>query len=116
MLVERLEDRTLLSATLLSDALDYAPGSTATLTATGFTAGETVEFRITSDVSGPGQGPWQVTDGSSADGDGAANGSVITTWLVDPDGAYLEATLTATATGLSSGELATTIDIIGNKE
>lgn len=111
--LEALEDRTVLSALLVSDQLDYAPGSVATLTASGFDDGATLRFQVTSDTAGPGQSPWTVTDGitdgGAGDLDGAVNGSVQTTWLVDPDGAYIGATLTATATDVSLGTTASTV-------
>ncbi len=107
---EPLEDRSLLAA-ITTDQPDYAPGSTALITASGFQVGESVQINITSDTPGPGQGAWTVTDGitdgSSADLDGLANGSITTSWLVDPDGAYIGATLLVTATGLASGDTST---------
>jgi len=53
-LVEQLETRQLLSAIVLTDHQDYAPGSTALITATtdggpthNFLPGETVQFQVT---------------------------------------------------------------------
>jgi hypothetical protein len=107
---EFLESRALLAAQVFSDQADYAPGSTAYLTATGFAPGEAVSFNISSETPGPGQGSWTVTDGitdgSPADLDGAVNGVIETSWLVDPEGAYAGATLLVTATGLTSGDSA----------
>jgi hypothetical protein len=105
--LEGLEQRQMLSITLGTDQLDYAPGATAYITAAELDLGETVEFQITSDTPGPGQDPWQVTDGSADDLDQALNGAILTSWLVDPDGAYIGSTLVARATALGSGETAT---------
>src|SRR6476661_2420011 len=69
--------------TLISDQADYPPGSTVTLTGTGFQAGETVKVQVVhdsiagdNDTSAAHQ-PWTIT----AD----ANGNFTTTWLVPPD-------------------------------
>jgi hypothetical protein len=104
--VELLEDR-VTPSTLSSNLPDYAPGDTAILTAGDFVPGESVEFRVVSDVAGPGQDPWTVVDGSANDMDGDINGTIVTSWLCDPDGAYIGATLTASATG-DQGSYATT--------
>ena len=77
----------LLAATVTTDQLDYAPGSTAIITGTGFQAGETVVLQVLridiNENSGPEHNPWQVT----ADG----NGGFMTSWYVslDEDGATL---------------------------
>ncbi|WP_371229178.1 DUF5801 repeats-in-toxin domain-containing protein [Pseudomonas sp. QE6] len=86
-----------------TDQQDYAPGSTATITASGFAAGSTVTFQVqhvtdagpdgiwgTPDdvieiTSGAGHDPWSVTDGGPGDLDGEVNGSVTTSWYVNPD-------------------------------
>src|SRR5262249_52763985 len=96
--------------TVTTDQGDYAPGSTATFTATNipvtFTAtnvavGGTVEFVVTdtntSDgtVSGTGQ-PWTVTDGGTGDLDGTVNGIVQTTWQVNQDAANQAFVVSAT--------------------
>ena len=47
-----LEMNNAFEATLTSDQDDYAPGSTATLTGTGFTAGETVTVKLTIPIQG----------------------------------------------------------------
>ena len=56
---------------------------------------------------GVGHDPWQVTDGGLGDLDGVENGSVETSWFVDPDdsaGSVFE----LTATGLAPGSQAQT--------
>src|SRR5690242_13480422 len=67
---ERLEERRLLSATVVSDKHDYAPGSTATFTAANdatttsanFQPGEAIEFQVTRTDGVPATGdstlPW----------------------------------------------------------
>ena len=108
--VELLEPRTLLSAIVTTDKSDYAPGSTAYITATNnsnpgtdFQPGETVQFHIDRTDGIPVEDPpaiqtWDVTDGLGGfapyqdsnglwwfpDTDGAANGTIDTTWYVDP--------------------------------
>src|SRR5437764_110863 len=63
--VEHLEARMLLSASVWTDKLDYAPGSTAILTGSGFQFGETVNLQVlhTDGTPSPGDAPWTVTDG-----------------------------------------------------
>ena len=121
--LETLEDRRLLSATVTTNQSDYAPGSTAVITAASdggptnnFQAGETIDFHIERSDGIPISAPpaitdWLVTDGVSGfapyqngngvwvypDLDGVVNGSVETTWLVDPQ--FAGASLTVTATG-----------------
>ena len=86
-----------------TDLKDYAPGSTAMITASGFAAGSTVTLEVdhaigagadgvwgTSDDvldtnTGEGHEPWSVTDGGAGDLDGQVNGSVTTSWYVNPD-------------------------------
>jgi hypothetical protein len=97
-----------------TDQEDYAPGSTAYVTATGFESGSTIEFAIQEDPNRPGDDgianiykPFSVTDGGEGDLDGVADGNITTTWLVpvDPDGdgpevaSAMNATLHLTATG-----------------
>ena len=84
--------------TLTSDQADYAPGTTATLTGSGFQAGETVTLLVlhydgTSD-GGADHQPWQVTADSL--------GNFVTTWHVCEDDC-VGSTLRATADGQSSG-------------
>ncbi|WP_448681869.1 DUF5801 repeats-in-toxin domain-containing protein [Pseudomonas nicosulfuronedens] len=86
-----------------TDQNDYAPGSTAIITASGFTAGSTVKIEVDHATSagadgiwgtpddvlntsaGAGHDPWYVTDGGAGDLDGQVNGSVTSSWYVDPD-------------------------------
>lgn len=86
-----------------TDLSDYSPGSTATITASGFAAGSTLAFQVQhatgagadkvwgtpDDVlaseSGEGHTPWYVTDGGAGDLDGQVNGSITTSWYVNPD-------------------------------
>jgi hypothetical protein len=109
---ELLEKRCLLAATVWTDKLDYAPGETAAITASGFDVGSTVEFQVQHDASTPGiaggQGhdPWSVTDGSAGDGDGAINGTILTNWYVNPDDSA-GATFDLTASGVAEGQAVT---------
>lgn len=86
-----------------TDLADYTPGATAVITATGFAEGGTVVFSVqhvngagfdgvygTADdaiefLGGDGHDPWAVTDGGSGDLDGLRNGTVVTSWYVNPD-------------------------------
>ena len=89
--------------TVSTDLDDYAPGATAIITADGLDDGASVTLEV-DHVSGPGDDgvfgtvddevvqlggdghePWTVTDGSEADLDGLANGTVVTEWYVNPD-------------------------------
>src|SRR6266542_2278451 len=85
--------------TLTSDQADYAPGTTATLTGSGFQAGETVAVQVLhadyqpGDPIGEDHEPWYVT----ADD----NGNFTTTWHVCEDDC-IGATLIATADGQTS--------------
>src|SRR5262245_12942376 len=74
MLVETLEARNrrsaaALSAAVLTDKPDYAPGETAHIRATGFQLGETVQLRVVHIDGRPNDAadhaPWQVTDGGA---------------------------------------------------
>lgn len=108
--------------TVSTDHPDYAPGSTATITASNFSSGSTVEFQVTTIPNGgpaPGSQPWFVTDGVrytlpgpdgilgtaddivAGDLDGVVNRSITTTWYVDPY--YASKTMELTATGVSLG-------------
>ncbi|WP_223545434.1 DUF5801 repeats-in-toxin domain-containing protein [Pseudomonas sp. A-B-19] len=89
--------------TVTTDLKDYAPGSTAIITASGFAAGSTVTLEVDHAVGagadgvwgtsddvlntnmGAGHEPWSVTDGGAGDLDGQVNGSVTTSWYVNPD-------------------------------
>ncbi|WP_413966563.1 DUF5801 repeats-in-toxin domain-containing protein [Pseudomonas monachiensis] len=104
--------------TVTTNLNDYAPGSTAIITASGFAAGSTVTLEVdhaigagadgvwgTSDDvldtnTGAGHEPWSVTDGGAGDLDGQVNGSVTTSWYVNPDdSAGATFLLTAAAAG-----------------
>jgi hypothetical protein len=126
-----LETRQLLSAIVQTDHLDYAPGSTALITATNdnhtgktFQPGETVQFQIDrtdgiSIQSPPAIRTWEVTDGVGGftpyqdsngtwwfpDSDGSPDGNIGTSWYVDSQ--FAGASLEVTATGLSLGAVAT---------
>src|SRR3954464_5425462 len=75
--VESLERRQLLTAVVQTDKDDYAPGSTAHITAfnstdpgTEFQIGETVQFQVLRSVGAnvpPGHEPWRVRDGYAGD-------------------------------------------------
>src|ERR1051325_8283237 len=92
------------------DQQDYAPGSTATFTASGFAAGDAISFSVqvidpttlTVLWSGP---SWAVSDGSAEDLTDAADGVVQTHFAVTPD--YANTTILLTATDLVTGEVAT---------
>jgi hypothetical protein len=107
---------------VFTDQEDYAPGETATITATGFEVGSTIEFSIADDPDDPGDDgeadvyqPFSVTDGGEGDLDGVADGNITTTWFVPTDNNgtgsgtpdALNATLNLTARG-SNGQVATT--------
>lgn len=121
---DRLEDRTVPSLTVLTDKADYLPGEFATITANGLQLGETAQLQVLhidgTPNTGAGHQPWQVTDGvttpSYVDGqgmqhlpdlDGIVNGSIQTSWYVNPDDS-LSSTFELTATELSSGLVAQT--------
>src|SRR5262245_49718066 len=102
--LESLEDRSLL-ASVTTDKLDYTPGSTALITATGYQVGEAVKFQVLHTDGTPNTGnghlPWTVIDGGAGDLDGVANGNVKTSWYVDPDDSS-GSRFQVTALGLSS--------------
>jgi len=108
---ETLELRTLLSVTVATDLDDYAPGETATITASGFLVGEAVELQVLhiDEVpnTGIGHDSWQVIDGGPDDLDRVMDGNVQTRWVVNEDDS-LGSRFEVTATGLFSGEVATT--------
>src|SRR5262245_3742104 len=85
---ESLEDRSLL-ASVATDKLDYLPGDTALIQATGYQVGEAVQFQVLhtdgTPNTGNGHTPWSVIDGGAGDMDGLANGNIKTSWYVDPD-------------------------------
>jgi hypothetical protein len=122
--VEQLESRTLMSSgptTLSTDKPDYAPGTTAIISGTGFQVGETVQLQVlhTDGLpnSGPDHAPWDVTDGYTGpaymdaagfmhlpDLDGKVDGNIQTSWTMDADAA--NSSFVATAVGLSSADTA----------
>lgn len=95
--------------TIATDQLDYAPASTAVITASSVSEGGTVTFTVTH-LEDPklqiGLGAWSVTDGSADDTDGAVNGAIGTSWYVDPAAAGQSFALTAT--DAVTGAVATT--------
>src|SRR6266542_1138525 len=106
------------AATVTTDKGDYPPGDTAYITASGFQAGETVQFQVLHADGTPSTGedhqPWYVADGSADDLDGVVDGNIQTTWHVCEDDC-VGSTLELTAIG--SDLVATTTftdDINGN--
>jgi hypothetical protein len=89
------------AATVTTDQEDYAPFSIVYITGAGFQPGETVSNRVVQ-IAGPAPGtayaPWEV--GADADG------NFTTEWLVFTD-ELTGTTLQLTATGLTSGSVAT---------
>ena len=106
--VEVLEGRVVPSATLLTDKLDYSPGETALIRGSGFDLGETINLRVvrTDGIADYPRGnvPWQLTDGGAGDLDGVVDGKFQTTWFVEAQ--YAGASLLASASGLTSGQIA----------
>ena len=96
LLIEELGDR-IVPASLYVNPLDVAPGAIATFTGTEFATGENVTVSLVAD-NGVSEF-FVVTDGGLGDLDGLADGNFTYEWLCDPSGAYLDATITATATG-----------------
>src|SRR5215831_16979786 len=95
--------------TVTTDASDYAPGSTAEITASGFGVGDDIKF--TTQVIDPKTSTvspvvWDVVDGSAADGDHVANGQVLTQFAVTS--AYADTTVELLATDTATGQSATT--------
>ncbi len=84
--------------TLTSDQTDYAPGTTAVLTGSGFVPGESVTLQVLHADGTPSTGsdhyPWTVAANNS--------GSFVTAWHVCEDDC-VGATLLAKADGVSSG-------------
>ena len=108
---ESLEGRQLLSAVVQPNASDYAPGSVAVFTALNdtnpgpnFQAGETINFHVGRTDGIPIISPPAVTDWNVVDG---PDGSVVTNWNVDPQ--FAGASLSVTATGVTSGATATAL-------
>ncbi|WP_223543571.1 DUF5801 repeats-in-toxin domain-containing protein [Pseudomonas sp. GL-B-12] len=113
-----------------TDLKDYAPGSTAIITASGFAAGSTVTLEVdhaigagadgvwgTSDDvldtnTGEGHEPWSVTDGGAGDLDGQVNGSVTTSWYVNPDDSAGATFLLTAASAGADGVVGTADDAV----
>jgi hypothetical protein len=100
---EQLESRTLLSASVLTDLVNYNPAGTAIITAGGFQSGETVQFQVLHTDgtinTGPNEAAWQVTDTSGT-------GNIQTSWNLDPtDTGSFE----VVAVGQTSASVATTV-------
>jgi hypothetical protein len=107
-LLEQLEPRLTPSVSVVTDKPDYQPGASALFTASGFDPQTAVTFAVVDTSVTPNQVKrnWTVTDGSSADLDATINGSVQTSWYVDP--AYsIGASFTVTATAMSEGVMKT---------
>jgi hypothetical protein len=101
--VEELETRVVPSASVGTDLFNYMPGIPATISASGFQAGETVQFQVLhtdgTANTGANEAPWQVTDTSGA-------GNVQTSWFCDPaDLGSFE----VIAIGETSGAVATSV-------
>jgi hypothetical protein len=126
LLLDPITGEPLQDVTVRTDQADYAPGETATITASGFAEGSTIEFAIEettpgddgeldSDQTSPSYQSWTITDGGEGDLDGIANGQVVTTWFVPTDNNgtgtgtpdALNGRLMLTATG-ANGQVATT--------
>src|SRR5262245_44897615 len=107
--LERLEDRSLL-ASVTTDKLDYSPGDSALIMASGYQVGEAVQFQVLhtdgTPNTGNGHAPWTVIDGGANDLDGVANGNIKTSWYVDPDDSA-GSSFQLSALGLASSLLAT---------
>ena len=104
LILEALEDRTLLSATLSLDQQAYAPGQTAVITGTGFNPGDTLSLQITrtdANSTGATYTPLTVTDD--------ANGNFTTTWVLPTNETTDPATAAyqITASGPSTADSAT---------
>ncbi|WP_435605328.1 DUF5801 repeats-in-toxin domain-containing protein [Pseudomonas knackmussii] len=118
----------LYTPSVTSDQSDYAPGSTALFTASGIAAGSTVEFKVQHAVgagadnvwgtpddvlgnnSGAGHEAWFVTDGGPGDLDGKVNGSVTTSWYVNPDDSAGATFLLSATTAGADGAFGTADD------
>jgi len=124
-----------MEAVVITDKADYSPGETAIITTSNeastvegatFADGEMVQFHVTRtdgvEEFPSGNLPWYVIDGGvdayqtdvnsdgqldwvRADNDGMVNGSISTTWFVEDQ--YANSSLLLTATGLTSGTVAT---------
>jgi len=97
--------------TVATNKLDYIIGETVYIAAAGFEAGEQIQFQVLHSDGTPNDGeghlPWVVEDGSAQDLDFDVDGAIQTQWVVPADDS-LGSTFELTATGLSSGAVATT--------
>src|SRR6185369_8828671 len=98
-----------------TDQPDYAPGSTAVITASNIDVGGSVTFEVdhvladgtlSNDLSGTGI-TWTIVDGGASDLDGIANGIIVTSWNVGLDAAYQ--TLLLSGINLTTGATATEV-------
>src|SRR5260221_12752341 len=89
------------SPSVVTDQLDYPPGSTAFISGSGFQAGEAVTLRVIhvgdslDNATSTAHAPWTVAADSL--------GNFSSSWLVPSDQDELGATLLLTADGQSSG-------------
>lgn len=103
--MEVLEQRSLLSASVSTDALDYAPGQTIGVSGSGYAVGESIILSVL--LNGQTEvARWTITDGGTGDADGAADGSFTTSVLC---GNWEDTFNYLTATGLTSAASATTL-------
>src|SRR5437879_4992315 len=91
-----------------TDQLDYAPGSTATITAGGFGIGDALNFSITVIDAATGailwSGPsWNAVEGS----DGSGSGLLATSFFVTSD--YANTTIQLTVTDTVTGQVVTDV-------
>jgi hypothetical protein len=109
--------------TVPTDKVDYAPGSTAMFTASGFPIGDQLIFQVsvvepgpdgqygTADDTiaaiGPGATPWTVTEAAHGNGSSGPVGYVTTSWYVDPF--YANTTLKVIVTDLSTLQTASSV-------
>ena len=110
--LEFLEQRALLSVTVMTDQMDYPPGSTAQISGSGWQPGDNIQLQVThtdgnQDVS-PADDPWTVV--------AADDGTISSSWYVDPDSSTGDS-LELTATDLTTGDVATQLftDASGTK-
>ena len=102
IVLESLEDRTLLSVFVATDQTDYAPGSTALISGGGYQPGDAITLQVVHtdgnpDVS-PANDPWTVTADDS--------GNISSSWYVDPASSTGDS-LELQATDPATGDLAT---------
>ncbi len=95
--LEQFEPRVLLSALVMTDQQDYAPGATVNITGSGFGSSETVDLQVFNVTTNTSETAWSVTADPS--------GNVSTTATV---GDWVGDALQLTATGESSGSAAAT--------